>query len=262
MSESSVVRGRIRRRAVRSAGPPPDDTLELEAEDGADAPERVELSKAAAVDVTVEAEKTAPVADSAHESTESASEAADSEPVNTLEIPSVADAVEAEPKSGPPRWLLVAGAAAAALIAIALVVSTGFFTYQLHSATERDARRADYTQTAKQAILNLTTIKDDTAKADIDRVLSVASGELKAEYSQRKDAYASVVEQAKVKATGEIIESAIESEDGDSARVLVAAKQTLTNAGMADPQTRFYRFRVTVTRGDNGITASQVEFVA
>ncbi|MGW4769293.1 hypothetical protein ACWEO2_14770 [Nocardia sp. NPDC004278] len=254
MSESSVARSRIRRRAVRSAGPPP-DTLELEADDGAEVPERVELSKAAAADVTVESEKAAPAADGA-------SEAADSEPVNTLEIPSVADAVDAEPKSGPPRRLLVAVAAAAALIAIALVVSTGFFTYQLHSAAERDARRADYTQTAKQAILNLTTIKDDTAKADIDRVLSVASGELKAEYAQRKDAYASVVEQAKVKATGEIIESAIESEDGDSARVLVAAKQTLTNAGMADPQTRYYRFRVTVTRGDNGITASQVEFVA
>ncbi|MFX0573995.1 hypothetical protein [Nocardia nepalensis] len=251
MSETSVVKGRNRRRAVRSAGPPPEDTLELEAEEAAGG----EASKAVAVDVTVKAAKAEPVA-------ESASEAADSEPVTTLEIPSVADAVDADPPSGPPRWLLIAGVAAAALVAIALVVGSGFFTYEMHSAADRDARRADYVQTAKQAILNLTTIKDDTAKADIDRVLSVASGELKAEYAQRKDAYASVVEQAKVKATGEIIESAIESEDGDSARVLVAAKQTLTNAGMADPQTRYYRFRVTVTRGDNGITASQVEFVA
>ncbi|WP_433523383.1 hypothetical protein ACQPZ2_41810 [Nocardia pseudovaccinii] len=240
MSESSVVKVRSRRRAVRSAGPPPEDTLPLETEG-------VELTKA--VDVTVKV-------------TKSESDSDDAEPVTTLEIPSVADAVDDDPKSGPPRWVLIASAAAAAVVAIALVIGTGFFAYNLHTASDRDARRADYVQTAKQAILNLTTIKDDTAKADIDRVLAVASGELKAEYSQRKDAYASVVEQAKVKATGEIIESAIESEDGDSARVLVAAKQTLTNAGMADPQTRYYRFRVTVTRGDNGITASQVEFVA
>ncbi|MEV6341453.1 hypothetical protein AB0M12_42885 [Nocardia vinacea] len=242
MSESSVVKARPRRRAVRSAGPPPEDTLPLETEG-------VELTKA--VDVTVKVTKS-----------ESESPSDDAEPVTTLEIPSVADAVDDAPKSGPPRWVLIAGAAAAVVVAIALVIGTGFFAYNLHTASDRDARRADYVQTAKQAILNLTTIKDDTAKADIDRVLAVASGELKAEYSQRKDAYASVVEQAKVKATGEIIESAIESEDGDSARVLVAAKQTLTNAGMADPQTRYYRFRVTVTRGDNGITASQVEFVA
>ncbi|MEV4240716.1 MULTISPECIES: hypothetical protein [unclassified Nocardia] len=243
MSESSVVKARPRRRAVRSAGPPPEDTLPLETEG-------VELSKA--VDVTVKVTKT-----------ESDSPSEDAESVTTLEIPNVADeVVDDAAKSAPPRWVLIAGAVAAAVVAIALVVGTGFFAFNLHTASDRDARRADYVQTAKQAILNLTTIKDDTAKADIDRVLAVASGELKAEYSQRKDAYASVVEQAKVKATGEIIESAIESEDGDSARVLVAAKQTLTNAGMADPQTRYYRFRVTVTRGDNGITASQVEFVA
>ncbi|WP_433625144.1 hypothetical protein [Nocardia sp. CA-120079] len=242
MSESSVVKARARRRAVRSAGPPPEDTLPLETEG-------VELTKA--VDVTVKVTKS-----------ESDSPSEDAEPVTTLEIPSVTDVVDDAPESGPPRWVLIAGAAAAAVVAIALVIGTGVFAYNLHTASDRDARRADYVQTAKQAILNLTTIKDDTAKADIDRVLAVASGELKAEYSQRKDAYASVVEQAKVKATGEIIESAIESEDGDSARVLVAAKQTLTNAGMADPQTRYYRFRVTVTRGDNGITASQVEFVA
>ncbi|MGY4098462.1 hypothetical protein ACW2Q0_02680 [Nocardia sp. R16R-3T] len=232
---------------MRSAGPPLADTLPLETEG-------VELSKAVAVDVTVTVTKS--------ESAHGPSPAEDVEPVTTLEIPSVEDVVEDTPKSGPPRWVLIAGAAAAALVVIALVVSTGFFAYNLHTAADRDARRADYVQTAKQAILNLTTIKDDTAKADIDRVLAVASGELKAEYAQRKDAYASVVEQAKVKATGAIIESAIESEDGDSARVLVAAKQTLTNAGMTEPQTRYYRFRVTVTRGDNGITASQVEFVA
>ncbi|WP_327095181.1 hypothetical protein OIE68_34835 [Nocardia vinacea] len=242
MSESSVVKARPRRRAVRSAGPPPEDTIPLETEG-------VELTKA--VDVTVKVTKS-----------DSDSPSDDAEPVTTLEIPSVADVVDDAPKSGPPRWVFIAGAAAAVVVAIALVIGTGFFASNLHTASDRDARRADYVQTAKQAILNLTTIKDDTAKADIDRVLAVASGELKAEYSQRKDAYASVVEQAKVKATGEIIESAIESEDGDSARVLVAAKQTLTNAGMADPQTRYYRFRVTVTRGDNGITASQVEFVA
>jgi Mce-associated membrane protein len=258
MSESSVVRGRSRRRAVRSAGPPPDDTREIEEIEERDTGERIELSKAAAVDITMV--KSAPVV--ANAPAESASDATDSVSEPARDIPEAADFVDTEAKRGVPRWLRMAAAAVAAAAVIALVVTSGFFIFGLRSADARDARRADYEQTAKQAILNLTTINDETAKADIDRVLAVASGELKAEYAERKDAYASVVEQAKVKATGEIVETAIENEDPNSARVLIAAKQTLTNAGMKDPQTRFYRFRVTVTRGDNGITASQVEFVA
>jgi Mce-associated membrane protein len=257
MSESSVVKSRSRRRAVRSAGPPPDDTSEIEEIEERDTGERIKLSKAAVVDITMV--KSAPVV--ANAPAETASDATDSVSEPARDIPEAADFVDTEAKGGVPRWLRMAVAAVAAAAVIALVVTSGFFIFGLRSADAR-ARRADYEQTAKQAILNLTTINDETAKADIDRVLAVASGELKAEYTERKDAYASVVEQAKVKATGEIVETAIENEDPNSARVLIAAKQTLTNAGMKDPQTRFYRFRVTVTRGDNGITASQVEFVA
>ncbi|WP_280380810.1 hypothetical protein [Nocardia wallacei] len=160
-------------------------------------------------------------------------------------------------------WLGWIAAVVAVLSALVLLGSGGFFVYHQRHADALDARRADYAQTAKQAVLNLTNIKDDTAPQDIDRVLAVASGQLKAEYSERKDAYAQVVQQAKVKASGEIIETAIESEDDHSARVLIAAKQTLTNAASADPQQRYYRFRVTVARGGDGqLTASQVEFVA
>ncbi|WP_280362743.1 hypothetical protein [Nocardia wallacei] len=169
----------------------------------------------------------------------------------------------AEKKSGRLGWLGWIAAVVAVLSVLVLLGSGGFFVYHQRHADTLDARRADYTQTAKQAVLNLTNIKDDTAPQDIDRVLAVASGQLKAEYSERKDAYAQVVQQAKVKASGEIIETAIESEDDHSARVLIAAKQTLTNAASADPQQRYYRFRVTVARGDDGhLTASQVEFVA
>jgi Mce-associated membrane protein len=118
-------------------------------------------------------------------------------------------------------------------------------------------------QTAKQVVLNLTDISGDTAPQDIDRVLAVASGDLKVEYTQRKDAYAQVIQQAKVKATGEVIEAALENEDAHNAVVLVAAKQTLTNAGSPGPQQRYYRFRITVARDDSGqMTGSKVEFVA
>ncbi|WP_084496945.1 hypothetical protein [Nocardia amamiensis] len=152
--------------------------------------------------------------------------------------------------------------AASALLVLALVCGATVSVFAMRSAHERDERRAEYLQTARQAIVNLTTIRADSAKQDIDRILSLASGEFKTEFDGRVDPFTSIVQQAKVVSSGEIVEAALESDDDRSARVLVAAKQTLTNAGQAEPQTRYYRFRVTVSRGDTGLTVSDVEFVA
>ncbi|WP_249644718.1 hypothetical protein [Nocardia sputi] len=152
--------------------------------------------------------------------------------------------------------------AAAALLVIALVCGAALSVLAMRSAHERDERRAEYVETARQAVVNLTTIRADSAKQDIDRILSLASGEFKTEFDGRVDPFTSIVQQAKVVSSGEIVEAALESDDDRSGRVLVAAKQTLTNAGQAEPQTRYYRFRVTVSRGDTGLTVSDVEFVA
>ncbi|MGV9819292.1 hypothetical protein [Nocardia xishanensis] len=152
--------------------------------------------------------------------------------------------------------------AVAAVLVLALVGGAIASVFVARSAAERDERRTAYVQTARQAILNLTTIRADSAKEDIDRILSMASGQFKTEFDGRVDPFLSIVQQAKVVSNGEIVEAALESDTDDSAKVLVAAKQTLTNAGQAEPQTRFYRFRVTVTRTDSGLSASNVEFVA
>jgi Mce-associated membrane protein len=152
--------------------------------------------------------------------------------------------------------------AAAALLVVALVCGATLSVLAMRAAHERDERRAEYVETARQAIVNLTTIRADSAKQDIDRILSLASGEFKTEFDGRVDPFTSIVQQAKVVSSGEIVEAALESDDDRSGRVLVAAKQTLTNAGQAEPQTRYYRFRVTVSRGDSGLTVSNVEFVA
>lgn len=282
MSESnSTPTGRVRRRASRQAGAPT-DAIAVERTESAPSDEAtVKLGAAGAADETVQSSTTSPAkatesssaaaskavsgADAKSETTVKLSTAADDD--TTVRLTDSAEETAAADTSEPPKRSLGplgwAAAVVAVLSLILLVGSGGFFAYHQHQVGAQADQRAEYVQTAKQAILNLTNIKDDTAKQDIDRVLSVASGQLKQEYSERKDAYAQVVQQAKVKASGEIIETAVESQDDHTAKVLVAAKQTLTNAGAKDPQERYYRFRVTVDRDDNGgITASQVEFVA
>lgn len=280
MSESKDIEGRTRRRAVRTAGPVkggqapevrrvPVTSATGGASSGAtpDADRTVKLGTAADTDATVKAgaadpDRTVKLATATADESGTGAAEKDAGAEENSEAPADAETDTSQQK---PRRLGKLGWAAAVVAVISLIGllgSGGFYFYHDNQANTLAERRADYVQTAKQAVLNLTNIKDDSAAQDIDRVLAVSSGQLQQEYSARKDAYAKVVEQAKVKASGEIIEAALESSDDHTARVLVAAKQTLTNAGSPDPQQRYYRFRITVTRDNGHTTASQVEFVA
>lgn len=160
-------------------------------------------------------------------------------------------------------WKRIAALTAAAVLVIGLVAAAVVSVFAVQSTQQRDERRSEYVATARQTVLNLTTIRADTAKEDIDRILTMASGEFKTEFDGRVDPFTEIVKQAKVVSTGEVVEAAVERDDEKSAVILVAAKQTLTNAGSQEQQQRFYRFRVTVQRADDGtLTASDVKFVA
>lgn len=155
-----------------------------------------------------------------------------------------------------------AAAVVAVLSVVALLAAGALFVHhQRHADALRD-RRAQYLQVAKQAAIDVTSIQDATAAQDIDLVLSVTSGELRDEYSSLHEKYAQFAHDAKIKAHGEVVEAAIESDDATSAQALVAVKETLTNAGSPDPQQRMFRLRLTLNRAGNGpVTASRLEFV-
>lgn len=172
-------------------------------------------------------------------------------------------AADAGDETGSGSWKRILALTAAAILVVGLVGAAVVSMIAVQSTEQRDERRAEYVATARQTILNLTTIRADTAKEDIDRILTMASGEFKTEFDGRIDPFTEIVKQAKVQSTGEVVEAAVERDDEKSAVILVAAKQTLTNAGAEGEQQRFYRFRVTVQRADDGtLTASDVEFVA
>ncbi|MEU7138995.1 hypothetical protein ABZ942_06065 [Nocardia sp. NPDC046473] len=262
---------RTRRRAVRSVGPPADETARP-------AVTSVPVAKADTAAFTARAaalggQTTSADGENTSGGTASASAAKDSAPVDAVVADAAdstvvdlakgapTDAQDAEPERTKRGAWRTIGVAAAAVLVLALLVGAGFAGMKVRSIDARDERRGEYEQTARQAILNLTTIRADSAKADIDRILSVASGQFKNEFDGRVDPFMNIVQQAKVVSNGEIIDAALESDSDDSASVLVAAKQSLTNAGQQGEQTRFYRFRVTVSRGDSGMTVSKVEFV-
>lgn len=283
---------RPRRRAARTAGPPVEDTAAATVTIGksesaspvdVDTEATVKLTEAPAksADATVKsavvpaasADATVKLADAPAKSAEVPAKAADTV-VRSAQYPATAaksegDAVESaasEPvdltksadDKAPGSGGRILALAAAVVLVLALVVGAAFTAY---SANKDEDLRAQYTETARQAVLNLTTIRAETAKEDIDRILSVASGDFKTEFDGRVDPFMDVVKQANVVSTGEVVESGVVTADGESAQVLVAAKQMVSNNGSPEPQSRQYRFRVTVSNSDTGMTVSKVEFV-
>lgn len=231
------------------------------AADSGDTDETVRIDNSAAG--TVPPGKSGTPAESAGKS-----EPGDREPaaaVVSMEKSATTEPGAAEPaaEGGAPSWKRIIALAAAAVLVIGLVGAAVVSMIAVQSTEQRDERRAEYVATARQTVLNLTTIRADTAKEDIDRILTMASGEFKTEFDGRIDPFTEIVKQAQVQSTGEVVEAAVERDDENSAVILVAAKQTLTNAGAEGEQQRYYRFRVTVQRADDGaLTASDVEFVA
>ncbi|MFF0611937.1 hypothetical protein ACFYUD_25075 [Nocardia tengchongensis] len=284
MSDPTVVNSKTRRKAVRSEGPPVHDgdapIAEVTTVKATDVEAAAATSEAATPEVadtdatTVKTVVTPEVGDDSEDAADAPVAAESAEPADeSLEVVEGAPAVAAdaedseaatagdESKDGR-KWPVLLFGAAAVLCLVALATSLIFWIPAHNTANKDEQLRADYTQTAKQAVLNITTIKVDTVKDDINRVLSVASGQLKDEYSSRSDAYADVIKQANVKASGQVVETAVESYDDHSAQILVAAKQNLTNAGSDQPQQRVYRFRVTITHDGDHFTASKLEFVS
>lgn len=236
-----------RRRASRSAGPP----------------EQVPASAAPApADEVVAA-----VADSGPAAGDQDDAVTDSPAVAAAapDVSAVEEAVEdesSEAAAGPARSSrgLVASIVAGVLV-LALAGTAVWLLFERSAASDRDAQRAEFVTTAQDTVINLTTIKPDTAKEDVERILAGASGEFKAEFDGREDPFVSVVKEAGVTTVGKILESGIESEDGNTAKVLVAARADVSTPDGAQNGPRDFRMRVTVTDDGGTKTASKVEFV-
>ncbi|WP_316573416.1 hypothetical protein [Nocardia canadensis] len=237
---------RPRRRAARSAGPPVEET----------AAETVTISKSetASPSAALDAEATAKIAGNSAAGTAV-------KPADVTVQLAASEPAETGGAAAPRARGGILALAAAILLVLALVAGAGYAAFTAYSVNRDEDLRAQYTETARQAVLNLTTIRAQTAKEDIDRILAVASGDFKTEFDGRVDPFMDVVKQANVVSSGEVVESGIVTADADSAQVLVAAKQTVSNNGSPEPQSRQYRFRVTVSNSDTGMTVSKVEFV-
>jgi Mce-associated membrane protein len=152
--------------------------------------------------------------------------------------------------------------AAAAVVAIcALLGASGWMAWHHHNVLQEQRRSAAFIATARQGVINLTSLDFNKAKEDVQRVLDIATGDFKDDFQRRADDFASVVKDSKAVTEGSVAATAVESMNNDSAVVLVLANERVTNLAGAKDQPRTFRFRVSVVHDGDELKVSKVEFV-
>ncbi len=159
-----------------------------------------------------------------------------------------------------PKVSLALGTAAVVAI-VGLLGASGWMAWQHHRVVKERQRAAVYIATARQGVINLTSLDFNRAKEDVQRVLDIATGEFKDDFQKRAEDFASVVKDSKAVTEGSVAQAAVESMNKDSAVVLVLANERVTNIAGAKDQPRTFRFRVSVVHDGDDVKVSKVEFV-
>ncbi len=172
-------------------------------------------------------------------------------------------------RRGGPSGLVVVATVIAVLALIAALVAGGLWLSERGkadsvraeraSATELDANYRDF---AKGVMTDLMTIRQDTLKEDVDKIVGKIEGDFSEQFAPRRDSYEEVVKTTKVAAEGTVSAAAVETSDPEQAQVIMAIDQTIANPRSKDGEDRQYRIRVTVNRHDDGVMkVSGVNFI-
>ncbi len=159
-----------------------------------------------------------------------------------------------------PSWSLAWKAAVIVLIC-AFVAASGYMLWQRHQTDEHNQRVANFIAGARQGVVNMTSLDFNKAKEDVQRVIDNSTGQFRDDFQQRAKDFTTVVEQSKVVTQGTVNAAAVQSIDGNSAVVLVAATSHITNAAGAKEEPRNWRLKVTVTDDGGQYKMSKMEFV-
>ncbi len=148
----------------------------------------------------------------------------------------------------------------AGIVIIALVAVIAVLLVDRKQASDLAAERERYVDIARATAINISTLRSDSAKEDLDKLFEGTTGPLRADLDARLEDFANVVSQLNVSTTGEVVEAGLESEDGNCKTSLVAVKANQKNADEA-PVDKSFRLRVVICDEGGKLLASNVEFV-
>lgn len=158
----------------------------------------------------------------------------------------------------PPCLALLVGLA----MALALAVVVGLLAVRAYHAHQSAQHRALYLQVARQGAVNLTTVGWQQADADVQRILSTATGPFYDDFSQRSQPFVEVVKRVQSSSTGTVAVAGLESSTDTEAQVLVAVNVQTTTNEAPEPALRSWRLRISVQNMGDDVKVSNVEFVS
>ena len=167
---------------------------------------------------------------------------------------------EPESAAGPRRRGLVA---ALAVVLLALLVTVGLLWRGVRAEDRRQDVRQQALAVATQEGVNLTSISYLTADRDLGRIVDRATGTLKSQFESQRAGFPAVLAKEKSVSAGRVLATAVASQDGDSAQVLVAVDATVTTTpagGRSVSVVKHYRMNMRVQRVKGRWLVSQVAF--
>jgi Mce-associated membrane protein len=160
------------------------------------------------------------------------------------------------------RWIPTIAAVAGTILVISFAGLSVYMALQHRDTTKHQQREAAFVAGAKQGVLNMISLDFNKAKEDVQRVIDGSTGQFRDDFQQRADDFIAVVTQSKAVTEGTVNAAALESINGDSAVVLIAATSQVTNSppGKDEPP-RIWRLKVTVAQVGGQYKMSKVEYI-
>ena len=161
-----------------------------------------------------------------------------------------------------PLSVLRQGIAAGVLVVLAVSALAGWLGYRAFDANQTQRQRQAFIATARQEVLNLTTIDYTHVESDVARILDKLTGTFHDDFEKRSQALIDAAKRSQSKSTGTTTEAGLQSAGPDGGQLLVTVAVQTTNAAGQEPEPRLWRMRIGVQKIGDTIKVSSVEFVA
>jgi Mce-associated membrane protein len=159
-------------------------------------------------------------------------------------------------RSGRARFVVLTVFTAVVLVACAAL--TAVAAVQLHHRSQTDDRQQAALAAARQVAVDFTTVDYRHLKADFARTAKLATPTLSKNYLAQSTEASSYITKAKAVSKGSVASSALSKISPNSATVLVAVNETVTNTSTPKGAVQYYRLSIGMTRSGSHWLASAV----
>ena len=144
---------------------------------------------------------------------------------------------------------------------VGAVVASVFLGRSVVQASHEAKLRTEALQTARQLVVNFTTVDHRSVTKSTSGVLALSAGDFHQQYANAAKDLQKLVEQNQTTSRGKVLDVGIVSFDPDSARVLVIADADVTNVSTKKPQLRTYRLQLDLSRQGSTWRVVELQFV-